>query len=494
VRLSIACALATLSGFVALSYEILWIRTYSFLSWGRAQAFGLVLGSYLAGLALGAYFARRYCGRAERRELRVLALFLLAANLLGYLLVPFAAEMARYVALYWMLPAVGGVAALLGTGFPLIAHFGIPPEPGAGARLSYLYLGNILGSAAGSLLTGFVFMDLWPLRTISVLLALLGLAMCAGVALLGDWPPRRRLALLVALVMGAAAVVASAPTIFAGVYEKLLHKEAYRPGHRFLKVIENRSGVILVDRDGTVYGDGVYDGMFNTDPTRDANAIVRAYALAALHEAPNEVLVIGLGSGSWAQVIAHHPAVERLTVVEINPGYVELLAFSPVVASLRENPRVEFIIDDGRRWLARTDRRFDAIVQNTSYHWRSHTTNLLSREYLELCRAHLKEGGLMLYNTTWSREAQRTGLEAFVHAWLFRNCMIVSDAPLVLDRKRWRRVLAGYVIDGRPVFGGNEQGLDRVAADPAWVDRATLLERTAGAAVITDDNMACEWG
>ncbi|MHC4222954.1 MAG: hypothetical protein ACYSUN_03100, partial [Planctomycetota bacterium] len=103
MRLGLACLLATLSGFVALSYEILWVRMYSFLSWGRAQSFGLVLGAYLAGLAVGAFLARRHCHDTGRSELRILALFLLAANLLGFLLIPAVAEMVRHTVYFWAL-------------------------------------------------------------------------------------------------------------------------------------------------------------------------------------------------------------------------------------------------------------------------------------------------------------------------------------------------------------------------------------------------------
>jgi len=494
VRLGLACLLATLSGFVALSYEILWVRMYSFLSWGRAQSFGLVLGAYLAGLAVGALLARRHCHRTGRAELRVLVLFLLAANLLGFLLIPAIAEMVRHTVYFWALPFVGVVAALLGAGLPLIAHFGIPPEPGAGQRLSYVYLGNILGSTAGSLLTGFVFLDLWSIRTISVLLALLGLVMCAGVALMANLGPRARVATLATITAGGIVMVVFAPFLFDGVYEKLLHKSEYNPAERFAHVIENRSGVILVTRDGAVYGDGAYDGKLNTDPIDDTNAVRRAYAVAALHPEPKRVLFIGLGSGSWAQVVVHHPAVEEMTVIEINPGYVELLERSPVVASLRTNPKVRFVVDDGRRWLTRSDKTFDLIVQNTSYHFRAHATNLLSREYLELARCHLEPGGLMIYNTTWSVEAMRTGLEVFAGARRFVNCMYVSDSPLTLDRRRWRQVLAAYEIDGRRVFGPEDgDALDRLVEDPDWTSRNLLALETKASVVITDDNMASEW-
>ena len=48
--------------------------------------------------------------------------------------------------------------------------------------------------------------------------------------------------------------------------------------------------------------------------------------------------MIGMGSGSWAQIVANNPDVETLTIVEINPGYVQLIAEEPLVASVLDNP------------------------------------------------------------------------------------------------------------------------------------------------------------
>ena len=44
--------------------------------------------------------------------------------------------------------------------------------------------------------------------------------------------------------------------------------------------------------------------------------------------------MIGLSSGSWAAVVAAHPSLERLTIVEINPGYLKLIPKYPDVAGL----------------------------------------------------------------------------------------------------------------------------------------------------------------
>src|SRR5262249_26501837 len=119
--------------------------------------------------------------------------------------------------------------------------------------------------------------------------------------------------------------------------------------------------------------------------SHDNNFVFRAYAIPSFHPRPADVLMIGLSSGSWAQIVANEPGVQRLTIIEINPGYLRLISQYPMVASVLKNPRVSISIDDGRRWLFRNpNRRFDLIVMNTTFYWRAHASNLLSVEFLEL--------------------------------------------------------------------------------------------------------------
>jgi hypothetical protein len=376
--------------------------------------------------------------------------------------------------------------------------------------MSYLYLSNIVGSALGSYLTGFVLMDILPLRYVSVVLTLLGLGL--GIALLPKAKLKRSsfIASAVAVFVAALFVVQASEPLFRGMYEKMLLKNDYVPGAQFGAVVETRSGVIAVTPAGTVFGGGIYDGRFNVSLVNDTNGIQRAFSLSYFHPNPKDVLMVGLSSGSWAQAIANHPQVERLIIVEINPGYLRLIKRAPEVASLLQNPKVHIDIDDGRRWLVRNPgRKFDVIVMNTSYNWRSNVSNLLSTEFLQLVRRHLNPGGVHFYNTTDSQEAMLTGVSVFPFGMRLANFMVVSDEPLQLDANRWLEVLSRYKIDGKPVFDLSQEQhrsrLQEVMAMVTTMDRNIrpgfftlesadhIRARTASVRVITDDNMGTEW-
>ena len=201
-------------------------------------------------------------------------------------------------------------------------------------------MSNIIGSALGSYLTGFVLMDLLPLGYVTIVLTLAGLGL--GIALMLKAELKRLTFVAAALGVFASALLvagASGP-IFHLMYDKMVLKRNFssQMGAFFVAVVETRSGVIGVTRDRTVFGGGIYDGRFSVSPLNDRNGIIRAYSLSYFHPDPKDVLMIGLSSGSWAQVIANHPQVERLTIIEINPGYLRLIRQVPEVASMLQNP------------------------------------------------------------------------------------------------------------------------------------------------------------
>src|SRR6185369_17836896 len=98
------------------------------------------------------------------------------------------------------------------------------------------------------------------------------------------------------------------------------------------------------------------------------------------------------------------------------------------------------------------DARFDFMVMNTTWHWRGHSTNLLSVEFFELVRSHLRPGGILYFNTTSSDDVKKTAATVFPYAMRVYNCIAVSDSPFTFDKERWRHTLTEMKIDGKPII------------------------------------------
>jgi spermidine synthase len=511
----IGMLLAGATGFIALAYEVIWYRLYSFASGSKATIFAQLLAFYLFGIAYGSLKVRDACvkgmGNDLRRTLAACSQVVLLGAIASFLLGPVLAHWLAHFAIIPMLPVFVG-AALLGAAFPLLSHAAIDPARDAGKGVSLLYLSNIIGSTLGSFLIGFVVLDFWSTRATSVLLLALGLLVSLVLAMLSGWRIRRPL-----FAIGCAACLALAlgsGPLSSGMYERLLFKDSYKAGRVFSDLVENRSGVIAVDTSSaqygfltrTVYGGGVYDGCFNTDILHDSNGLYRAYAVVGMHPAPRHVLMIGLASGSWAQVIVNDPAVEDFTIVEINNGYLPLIAKYDQVRSILTNPKVRIVIDDGRRWLVgHPQSKFDLIVMNSSFHWRANATNLLSTDFLRLARDHMNPGGILFYNTTWSERVLTTGATVFPYALRVSNFLAVSDSPFTLDKERWKSLLEQYRLDGRIVFDPADPiaqtKLKLLLGLPGQLDTPkgelesgqSMLRRFKDVKIITDDNMGTEW-
>ncbi|MES2715595.1 MAG: spermidine synthase [Pseudomonadota bacterium] len=508
--LAMSCA----AGLVSLSYEIFFFRAMSYATASSPFAFATTLGAFLIGLASGARVGAEACAAQDGDALvgRMLRSLLLGSAF-GFLYLPLLSHLA------WLDRGILGVGLLgvylvarqWGLVMPCLAHLGVAADGQAGMRTGLLYLANIVGAASGSVLTGFVLMDHLTLVQVGQWLLAAGLGCVLVLGFIAAGPRAARLGRVGAITLAGGLAIAALPTASGRLLEALQFKGGPQADTAFSKVIENRSGIVAVDAKGTVYGSGAYDGHFNVELVNDVNGIVRPYALSLFHPAPRDVLMIGLASGSWAQVVANHPDVASLTIVEINPGYVALVAGRPEVASVLANPKVRLVKDDGRRWLRlNPNRRFDVIVSNTTFHFRANATNLLSTDFMAILKPHLNPGGIVFYNTTDSSRVQRTGCSSFAHGARFTNHVVLSADAIDWDFARWRRSLLAYRIDGRAVLDLSNpvhaQGLGRLMAlepltqpgvrhDPRdWIEPCEqVLARTVGQALLTDDNMGTEW-
>jgi spermidine synthase len=517
-KIVFACIVSMLAGYVSLSYEVIWFRAF-LIGINQSQAFAMILGAYLGGLAVGSWWVRRYfvAKPVNAQLFYMLCVVILLSCLFGFSVLPLASRAASFggwdafvfvaLVLVFMQTAIAGIA------FPLLCHVSFTADAKAGFHLGLVYFSNILGSAAGTFITGFILMDRISTPQISAFVTALGAIAAAAVAGLAAMSWSRRATFIVLGFIVVVVVVGSPFTtkaLFNHYYERIIYKGQFGKEPAFVDVVENKSGVVTANTNGVVYGNGMYDGMAYIDLVDDKNQLIRPFSLALYHPRPREVLMIGLGSGAWAQVIVNNPEVERLTIVEINPDYRSLLAKFPAVMTILSNPKLEIIIDDGRRWMNRhPNRKFDAIVQNTTFSYRPNVTNLLSTEYLHLAGSHLREGGVLMYNTTGSNRAQRTGCAVFPYAVREFNVMVASKEPLQIDPGRLKAVLENYSIDGHRVLDLtnliHRARLEEIiaAVDPyASVQNGpegmtetceSIMSRTQDLPLITDDNMGEEW-
>jgi spermidine synthase len=229
-------------------------------------------------------------------------------------------------------------------------------------------------------------------------------------------------------------------------------------------------------------------------------------------DTPRSVLVIGLGAGITAGAVSVDPAVERVVVAEIEPLVPKAAAeyFGDYNFGVVANPKVELAIDDGRHYLATTRETFDAITSDPLDPWVKGAAALYTREFWELCKAHLRPGGvvtvfLQLYETSEdaAKSEVATFLSVFPNGTLFANTVDgrgydavllgrAGDAPIDVDAIERRLDSADYERVARSLrHVGFDSALDLLGTYAGGArDMSDWLGR---AAINTDRNLRLQY-
>src|SRR5262245_42181244 len=115
------------------------------------------------------------------------------------------------------------------------------------------------------------------------------------------------------------------------------------------------------------------------------------------HGNPREVLIVGGGDCGIAEEVLKHKSVRRLTQVEIDASVVEFSRehFPEFTKPVLTNPRFELIIDDGMNYVAKTDRRFDIIIVDSTDPLGPGKV-LFSEKFYTACKRCMAKGGLLI--------------------------------------------------------------------------------------------------
>ena len=115
------------------------------------------------------------------------------------------------------------------------------------------------------------------------------------------------------------------------------------------------------------------------------------------HGRAREVLIVGGGDCGIAEEVLKHKSVKRLTQVEIDASVVEFSRehFPEFTRPVVDNPRFDLVIDDGMNYVAKTERRFDVIIVDSTDP-QGPGKVLFSEKFYRACRRCMNPGGVMV--------------------------------------------------------------------------------------------------
>jgi spermidine synthase len=135
----------------------------------------------------------------------------------------------------------------------------------------------------------------------------------------------------------------------------------------------------------------------------------------------DDAAIIGLGGGRTAWY--HHKSVPGLhmTAIELDPEVVRLAG---QYFKVRPEPGFDIAVEDGRVYLAHSDKRFDILLID-AYRGPFVPFHLLTTEFYKLVAEHLKPGGVAVQNveptTMLFDSAVATIGQAFAHLVFLRG-------------------------------------------------------------------------
>jgi predicted membrane-bound spermidine synthase len=375
-------ALLFLSGLTCMAMEVVWVRSYTPYYGTVVYTFATILSVYLLATAMGSAIYRRlslHWSRKDRsEETRSEESPILWSVLAMCALLPLVAASPRYDVVRGLRLAIGIMpfTGLIGFITPMLVDRFSAGNP---AKAGTAYAVNVAGCILGPLIAGFGLLPFLSEKRALVVLTLPWFVVGAA-------PLRPRLRLGV-LSRGAIYAMLAISALLIAVGRG--YEEAFFPR------------VVLRDSTATVLATG--QGMdkkllvngYGMTELSPITKIMAHLPLASLDRPPKNALVICFGMGTTFRSLRSWGI--PVTAVELVPSVPHLFSYyhsdgNQVLAS----PLSHVVIDDGRRFLERTDEQFDVITIDPPPPLRAAASSLLySKEFYRVVRQRLRPGGIL---------------------------------------------------------------------------------------------------
>jgi spermidine synthase len=498
--------IAAVVGALGLGLEVLWIRMFAQVLHNSVYSFTAVTIAFLLAITLGAAIAARVVDRAGGARVAATALLVAGtATVAGYWLfvrvtggldyVGMTSGLAEYVMrIVGLALLTAGPAALAGAAvLPALWHAADASQKKPALVLGRLSAANAAGGAVGALVAAFVVVPALGVRGGFLLVAVAFVLLAYAVRPVGmRWHGLAAAAVLLGIVV---ADPLRAPSTHLRDASESLRATLEGPSG-IVTVVDAKDDVQLrLDTYYTLGGTG-----------SAANERRQGLVPLLLHPNPRRVAFVGLATGITASV-APALGVPDTTVIELVPEVVDAARthFASANEGLLERSDVHLVVDDGRRHLARTDRRYDVVVSDLFIPWHAGTGSLYAREMYETVAARLEPDGLFcqwlpLYQLT--REEfdviAHTFLDVFPAASLWRADFYADRPVVALVGFRTPRAIDLDAVPAR-VAALPHAMRDTMVASPRALamlyagDLSAVAERFAAAPFNTDDHPVIEF-
>jgi spermidine synthase len=388
-----------------LVYELVAAAAASYLLGDSITQFSTVIGSYLFAMGVGSFLSRYVQRGLAARFVQIEVLVGLVGGWATALLFVAFAQTPHFRAVLYGLVGVTGV--LVGLEIPLLLRL-LRDRLVFRELVAQVLSLDYAGALAASLLFPLLLVPRLGLIRTSLLVGLAN----AAVGLWSTWIFRRELAapgflrafaVAAVLVLGGGALAADRITTWS---EDRLYADEIILARTspYQRIVLTRGGDDL-----RLFLNGHLQ-FSSRDEYRYHEALV--HPALATHPRPRRVLVLGGGDGLAVREILRYPAVERVTLVDLDSEMTRLFTANPLLATVNagalRDPRVRVVNADAFVWLADAGETFDVVIADFPDPHNFSLGKLYSRTFYRVLRARLAPGGLAALQATSPMFARRS--------------------------------------------------------------------------------------
>ncbi|MBT6691638.1 fused MFS/spermidine synthase [Candidatus Parcubacteria bacterium] len=416
-----------LSGFLSLSYEIIWMRLFAPIIGNFTYSFASILIVFLLGIALGSYAVKRV--KIKKPFLVVgLAEFVIGIASIAVLFSINNISVNTTQHALFSLPAFAFFALfvttlLMGIIFPIMYEISFmgDSKDKVGTKAGMLYAVNTIGSVLGIMLTGLIFLAMVGGSKLVFLFATFNCILGITFVLL-DKKWLKEKAQKIFVYGGAIIVLAFISFYYVGgnlfdtlivkTVKTVLSEDKYFIGH-------DLEAEVVAYRDNDDNAHLKVNGIGMTFLTTDTKLM--AHLPMFLNDSSKRLLNIAFGMGTTYRSSLKHGL--DVDAVELIPSVPDALhVFHEDAQEILDNPRGNIYINDGYNYVSLIDKKYDIITVDPPPPVNSvGTTVLYSEEFYEKSKKILNSDGMFVqwvYSAMSKQDALiiiKTFLEAFPH-------------------------------------------------------------------------------
>lgn len=415
-----------ISGFCALSYEVLWTRILVFFLGSTTYAFATMLAAFLFGIALGSMVLSRWVDRIKQ-PIITFGLIQLGIGLFALILMPAFEELygmnlalqstfgaSRFWTFFTCFLVMSLPTFLMGASFPLVTKIYTGNTRKLGRSIGNVYAVNTVGSILGAFCAGFVLIPLINIRPSIILTVVLNTGIGCLLVLTGwrtstdakdrtDEERSTSKAFSQGLGIGVPILTLGLAlflllTVNTPLFLKSTIFKTQRPGDTVIDYEEEIDATVTTLKDD----EGVYRLYVDANQAADASRWdspshrVIAHLPLLLHPNPKRALVVGFGMGLTSHSITQHGV--KVDAIELSKSVISAAKehFTHINGDIFKNRLFNYKINDGRNHILMTKTKYDMISTGIIHPLVSAgSSNIYTEDFYRLCRRRLTEDGVM---------------------------------------------------------------------------------------------------